>query len=611
MDRITTPRKLQSQGISRRGTPGAAEAAMNSSRSHSPATVADARMRGLRLEPKSEFLRKTLQDLREARSLRSPTVERSDPVAEPSEYCSVHVTEQTDSPDRDLPSPEPSFNGDEWTNDIYEDERYKTPRKARRSSTAGLRSLDPSIPSRDTQTRIDRLSNENFNLKHRLTLQQEQVKDLNSKLESALKEIEALRKSEEQKEEKNRQLEEDVGMLLEQIDSKDDIIGKLFREKDEVFALNDELMKTMEKKDEAIAEAGNVIMDAEDDLQQVQVQLEALATQHAALLAKESELGSQSSNKTPERRARLKESIESKLSATHSDYYSGQDTPSVRVNRNSPPRHLIPTEFIPQRQYGPLAERMIRENALENDRIQEVRKRCSYASEATTSLANLLDNPIMDMFRSNRASNLTTVPSDDLSEEEASNATTSFGSPVARRNSGYRSRMTARGLRTLYQEGEQASRQERVERSSPAVRPSSVRPLDSGDNTPVALSYAESSVETIQSHRRASSSDVSAHPGFPNFKLKASQSGFSSFETDHSDSSDDDLDGTATVPPGKTLGRTFIGNPALKETAYPPFNSRNLFFNPNVDITAVSTPSPPQLLRTQSLSRTGRRHGKE
>jgi hypothetical protein len=427
-----------------------------------------------RSEPRSEYLRKALQDRKDARSRPKPAEEPSN-APDRVESPLLRRRARTPSPVRNLPSPEPSLVGDDWTRDVLEEERPSrsrapaTVRKPRRSSATGLRTSEASpfagTPSKDTQAKLDRLSNENFNLKHRLTLQQDQVKQLVEKLELALEEIKALRKADEEKEEANKQLQQEVLELEVELDEREAEIHQLQVERTELFSLQDELAKEMEKRDEAIDEATEMIMQAEEECERVKAELEALRQERAATAAatpKEIDsdyYSAEAERDSPWRHARTKPSTDSKLSAGLSDYYSGPNSPYVQPHSEPlpvvPPPHLIPPECVPERKLGPLSQRARTIAQQKSISSAALRKRISCASEATESVVDSIDvngsTPSLARRPQGQALPLIRQHSSEFDLPAINEA------PKTRRGAPFRARQSTRGLRGLFQKGEHTS----------------------------------------------------------------------------------------------------------------------------------------------------------
>jgi hypothetical protein len=334
-----------------------------------------------KLQPRSEYLRRALQDRKQSKeqplpppslqspaSFRSAAEQRIDSVGDSTNHESDG--EETGSISPQLPSPEPSV----YAEDPFMEEAAKfdnrSPRKPlSRSSTGRPRpsaSPCPPTPSRDIQGRLDQLSSENWSLKHKIALQQERASALERRLEQALDELKVLKSVREENtklqgekellakdntwlEEKVVELEEDINLLQSAHDEQQKRIETLAVENEmnsknciEWMMINEELAKQQQLKDEGLEEAADIIYNLEEKTHK-------LEDERSILLKKLQELQKQISQTScskpqdldyhgndfapgsPRLKPREKTaSTESTFSiCQHSDYFSGPNSPSV------------------------------------------------------------------------------------------------------------------------------------------------------------------------------------------------------------------------------------------------------------------------------------------
>lgn len=225
---------------------------------------------GEMITPKSELLRQALQEKRNLPARAASTTPAKGRTGKPQTYQ------------------------DQWV--PTSDEEQKTKRRSigrrhhvRRLTDSGLprasvapsppASPTPGVGAKEASAEISRLEKENWDLKHRICLQQERAQQLNAQLEAALEQLESSRDLLE----RNHQLEVEKEKLKDKISRRDEAIRKLKENSKQLNEIQDELVKEMEQKDEDLQrmdqEVGDrqlALEEAAGFIQQLELQVEAL-----------------------------------------------------------------------------------------------------------------------------------------------------------------------------------------------------------------------------------------------------------------------------------------------------------------------------------------------
>lgn len=137
----------------------------------------------------------------------------------------------------------------------------------------------PGVGVREASAEITRLQKENWDLKHRICLQQERAKQLNEQLEAALEQLESSRDLRE----RNYILEQEKEKLKERISRRDEAITKLNENNKQLNEIQDELVQEMEQKDEELQKMEQEVSDrqlaleeAAGFIQQLELKVESL-----------------------------------------------------------------------------------------------------------------------------------------------------------------------------------------------------------------------------------------------------------------------------------------------------------------------------------------------
>jgi hypothetical protein len=163
---------------------------------------------------------------------------------------------------------------DEWMPSSDEERREARrragrPHRTRRASDWGALKSSPgasqALGTRETTTQMDRIQKENWDLKHRVALQQDRVKRLNEQLEETLEEVEKAKELRQ----KNEELSEALDILSKKVaSSEEDMIA--------MTELHDDLIKELEIRDTGIKERQLAIEEAAGIIQTLELKVEAL-----------------------------------------------------------------------------------------------------------------------------------------------------------------------------------------------------------------------------------------------------------------------------------------------------------------------------------------------
>jgi len=232
---------------------------------------------------------------------------------------------------------------DDWIQSSEDDQKMKrrssgTRHHTRRLTDSGVprTTIAPSPPTtptpgvgaKEATAEIARLEKENWDLKHRVCLQQERAQQLNEQLEAALEQLEGSRDLRE----RNHQLEIEKEKLKDRISRRDESIRKLKEDNKQLNEIQDELVNEMDQKDEELQrleqEVGDrqlALEEAAGFIQQLEFKVETL--QHAAdksIKPQPSQLSQPSQPSSGERQL-------------DSDYYSadheGDETAKVPISK--------------------------------------------------------------------------------------------------------------------------------------------------------------------------------------------------------------------------------------------------------------------------------------
>lgn len=397
------------------------------------------------ITPKSELLRQALQEKRNLPARAASTTPRKS----------------------DRTSNKTQAYQDEWIQ--ASDEEQKTKRRSiggrhhsRRLTDSGLptrSSIAPSPPAtptpgvgaKEASAEITRLEKENWDLKHRICLQQERAQQLNEQLEAALEQLENSRDLRE----RNHQLQIEKEKLKERISRRDVAIRKLKEDNKQLNEIQDEMVKEMDQKDEELQRMDQEVCDrqlaleeAAGFIQQLELQVEAL--QHSA--NPPTQLQPTTSERQPD-----------------SDYYSADhesDRP-VKPTKTTPvPTKPLHTPSIQDSDYFSASPNMTPQTPKDSRPQTEVAVKDEQRARARASalsfnkeiglrsiasrdslFGNFLESSALPKSQPSRtlrrkSSRLRTP----ISEEESSGSSTTTGSPTWSN--------TTRPLRDLYKSGE-------------------------------------------------------------------------------------------------------------------------------------------------------------
>ncbi|KAF2754011.1 hypothetical protein EJ05DRAFT_162456 [Pseudovirgaria hyperparasitica] len=208
-------------------------------------------------EPRSEYLRRALMERKQRRSTRLSVPHIETPLVR---------SATPDTLDLQARRLEEDVLDDAWTQEAGFEEPH-TPRMShlRRASTAGT-GKHRGTPTQDMETSMAKLERTNFDLKIRVTMQEERAKRLEIELKEALDKIKDLAQVNEIK---DRQKEEQDERLKDlEVEN-----AALVSDNQEMFTLYDELVLDLEQKDHAITEAADMVCEVEDQKDALEAEL--------------------------------------------------------------------------------------------------------------------------------------------------------------------------------------------------------------------------------------------------------------------------------------------------------------------------------------------------
>jgi hypothetical protein len=264
---------------------------------------------GEAIEPISDFL---ADALRERKGLtprsQSTTPRRAKPAVRSQAYQATH---------------------DEWMPSSDEERREARrragrPIRARRASDLSAVKSSPgavrALGTRETTTQLDKLQKENWDLKHRVTLQQDRVKQLNEQLEETLEELEKAKELRQTNEELNEALE----ILSKKVaSSEEDMIT--------MTELHDDLIKELELRDTGIKERQLAIEEAAGIIQTLELKVETLQQTTQTPLPKQdlSDYFSGDADVAFSPKKNVTNGPTLAITAPDSDYFSADTSPNI------------------------------------------------------------------------------------------------------------------------------------------------------------------------------------------------------------------------------------------------------------------------------------------
>ncbi|RDI81643.1 hypothetical protein Vi05172_g8402 [Venturia inaequalis] len=204
------------------------------------------------IQPQSDFLRDALRGKKglPVRS-QSTTPRRS--------TAGLGTTQQKGAHDEWMPSSDDEPN-------VLRASTGRRPRKARRASDIGTTksSLTPNanLGQRETGNKLDKLEKDNFDLKLKITMQQERMNQLHEELEQAVSSAEHLNNA--------------VELLSKSIASTEEELERTRASNREITEINDDLLKELEERDEGIKLRQLAIEEAAGIIQTLEVKCEKL-----------------------------------------------------------------------------------------------------------------------------------------------------------------------------------------------------------------------------------------------------------------------------------------------------------------------------------------------
>ncbi|TID15160.1 hypothetical protein E6O75_ATG08413 [Venturia nashicola] len=204
------------------------------------------------IQPQSDFLRNAL---REKKGLPP----RSQSTTPRRARASLGTTQQKGAHDEWMPS------SDEECNSLRTS-TGRRPQKARRASDIGTMksSLSPNanLGQRETGNKLDKLEKDNFDLKLKITMQQERMNQLHDELEEAVSSAQDLNTA--------------VELLSRSIASAEEELERTRASNQEITEVNDELLKELEERDEGIKLRQLAIEEAAGIIQTLEIKCEKL-----------------------------------------------------------------------------------------------------------------------------------------------------------------------------------------------------------------------------------------------------------------------------------------------------------------------------------------------
>jgi len=289
-----------------------------------------------------------------------------------------------------------------------------------------------SLGTKEASTHLDKLQKENWDLKHRVALQQDRVKRLDEQLEEALEEVE---KSKEWKE-KNEELNEALDILSKKVASSEE-------EMKELTDINDDLIKELELRDTGIKQRQLAIEEAAGIIQSLEMKLEAtqLTVQHPSPKQDSDYFSGDAECPSPERLSKAPPPTRDLAPLPDSDYFSADTSPNMTPK--TPRKMNLPATKEKQSQL----ERARETGASFN---REVGLRTAASKESL--LSTFLDPPDLPAPKPHSRMLRRKTPTPDLQtiqqskmQEPLFEATRSTGTPPWSHS---------RPLRNLYEQGE-------------------------------------------------------------------------------------------------------------------------------------------------------------
>lgn len=355
---------------------------------------------------------------------------------------------------------------DEWIQ--FSDEEQKTKRRSivgrhhgRRLTDSGLprSNIAPSPPgtptpgvgAKEASAEISRLEKENWDLKHRICLQQERAQQLNEQLEAALEQLESSRDLRE----RNHHLQVEKEKLKERISRRDEAIRKLKEDNKQLNEIQDEMVKEMDQKDEELQRMDQEVCDRQ------------LALEEAAGFIQQLELQVEL-QQSPKQQTQPQQTTSDRQ--PDSDYYSADhesDTPARAMKTTPVPTKPMGTPSMQDSDYFSASPNMTPQTPRDSHPQTVVAARDEQRARARASalsfnkeiglrsiasrdslFGNFLESPALPKSQPSRtlrrkSSRLRTPISE---EESSSGSSTTMGSPTWSN--------TTRPLRDLYKSGE-------------------------------------------------------------------------------------------------------------------------------------------------------------
>jgi hypothetical protein len=227
---------------------------------------------------------------------------------------------------------------DEWMPSSDEERRSARrngarPHRTRRASDFTIMKSSPaaSLSSKDANSAMDRLQKENWDLKHRVALQQDRVKKLNEQLEQAIEEMDNAKELRA----RNEELSEAIIILSKRLASSEE-------EMKELTDINDDLVKELELRDSGIKERQLAIEEAAGIIQSMEIKMEILQNSSQLLepsLRQDSDYFSGDAEGPPPKRAVTPKPLTLTVNAPDSDYFSA-DTSANNTPKTPRKMHI-------------------------------------------------------------------------------------------------------------------------------------------------------------------------------------------------------------------------------------------------------------------------------
>jgi hypothetical protein len=206
---------------------------------------------------------------------------------------------------------------------------------ATKSSPAASRALG----TREVTTQMDRLQKENWDLKHRVALQQDRVKELNEQLEEALEEVGKLIEVRQ----KNEELNEALDILSKKVATSEEDMAAMTE-------LHDDLIKEMELRDTGIKERQLAIEEAAGIIQTLELKVEVLqnTTQHFSPKQDLSDYFSGDAESAASPKKKTTNGPPPAITAPDSDYFSADTSPNITPKTPRKMQLPVPMEKLAQ-----------------------------------------------------------------------------------------------------------------------------------------------------------------------------------------------------------------------------------------------------------------------